>query len=285
MPFEVVGHRGARGLFPENTIEGFRAAAGLGIRSFELDVGMTCDGVVVVHHDTALNPDVARLPDGAWLAGAAPLLKTLDYAELRRFDVGRIRPGSRYAAVHPAQQPIDGARIPRLVDVLALDDGLRITIEMKLPADHPKHAVPPDRMAEAVIAIVDAAAAADRVILSSFTWQALRDVHRRRPSLARSWLTGTATTGDAELWWGASIPYGASVPDIVEAQGGGTWSPEYSQLTETLVSEAHARHLRVVPWTVNHPADIARLLRWGVDGVITDRPDLARAVSASGHGA
>ena len=253
--FELLGHRGARGLFPENTLEGFRAAIALGFDGFELDVGLTRDGVVVVHHDPALNPDITRTPDGTWLR-CRRLLKDLTFAELGRFDVGRIRPGCRYAALFPEQHPMDGARIPRLADVLALDTGIRLTIEMKL---HPDRTVAPEPMAEAVVAVVEAAGAAGRVTLSSFEWRSLQHLGRIRPGLARAWLTPRRT------------------PRRMPEAGGGTWSPEHGGLTQALLRQAHALNLRVIPWTVNDPADMARLIRWGVDGLISDRPDLAQA--------
>jgi len=273
---ELLGHRGARGLFPENTIEGFRAAMALGVRAFELDVGLTRDGVVVVHHDPALSPDIARAPHGGWLAPPGPLLQDLSFAELQRFDVGRIRPGSGYAARYPAQAPIDGARIPRLAEVLALDAGARITIEMKTRPDRPDWTAPPERMAEAVAAVVDAAGAAARVAVSSFDWRGVRHMRRIRPGIARAWLTEPRTVRDAPTWWDRAPPTADAVPDAVAAEGGGTWSPEHTGLMQAELDCAHALGLRVVPWTVNEPAAIARLLRWGVDGLITDRPDLAR---------
>src|SRR3954452_25615833 len=77
---DLQGHRGARGLFPENTLEGFRAARALGVTAFELDVGMTADGVVVVSHDPALTPDISRDADGVWLHGRGPLIRSLTLA-------------------------------------------------------------------------------------------------------------------------------------------------------------------------------------------------------------
>src|SRR5580698_9247957 len=109
--FNLQGHRGARGLFPENTLEGFAAALAIGVTTFELDVAMTADGVPVVSHDAAFNPDLVRGPDGAWLAAPGPLISTLRLAELAAYDVGRMRPGSEYAAQFPGQAPHDGARI------------------------------------------------------------------------------------------------------------------------------------------------------------------------------
>lgn len=277
MATDIQGHRGARGLFPENTVEGFRAAIARGVRAFELDVGITRDKVAVVHHDPAPSPDIARGPDGAWIAEAGAPLRERAYAELRALDVGRLRPGSAYAARYPDQAPIDGARIPRLEEVLALDASVRFTLEMKLLADHPDWTVPPEEMAERVAAVVDAAGAARRVTVSSFDWRGVRHMRRIRPDIPRAWLTSAETVAKAALWWGGATPepHGGSVPGAVAAEGGGTWSPEHPDLTEALVAEAHALGLRVVPWTVNRTEDMARLIAWGVDGIITDRPDLA----------
>src|SRR5580658_7410921 len=91
---DLQGHRGARGLFPENTLSGFAAALAIGVDSFELDVAVTADGVPVVSHDAVLNPDLTRGPDGDWVSARGPLIHTLSLAELEAFDVGRIRPGS-----------------------------------------------------------------------------------------------------------------------------------------------------------------------------------------------
>src|SRR6266568_1242254 len=121
--FELQGHRGARGLFPENTLDGFTAAVALGVDALELDVAITADDVAVVFHDVRLNPDIVRGPDGAWLEGEGPTIRSLDLAAIGRFDVGRIHPGSRYGAHFPDQAPQDGARIPTLAAVFAVTPG------------------------------------------------------------------------------------------------------------------------------------------------------------------
>lgn len=281
-PFDVQGHRGARGLFPENTLEGFRNAVSIGVRAFELDVGMTRDGVVVVSHDPALNPDITRDASGAWLSERGPLLRGLTYAEVCRYDVGRIRPGSAYAALYPDQTPCDGACIPTLEAVLNLDPGLRFTIELKTDPAHPRWTVAAQVLAEAVLAVVDAAGAADRVMIESFDWRGPRHIRTVRPALRLAWLTRAETVRMAELWWGGPHPadFGGSVPRAVAAEGGAVWAPDHADLTQELVIEAHALGLAVIPWTVNRPADMRRLIGWGVDGLITDRPDLARTIIA-----
>ncbi len=133
---DLQGHRGARGLAPENTLVAFARALGLGVSTLELDLGVTRDGVVVVGHDPLLRGEIARGPDGAWLEGEGPALHDLTFAELQSYDVGRIRPGTAYAAEFPEQAPADGERMPRLTDVFALGEragsrAVRFNLEIK----------------------------------------------------------------------------------------------------------------------------------------------------------
>ena len=100
---DIVGHRGARALHPENTLAGFQAALAAGTRQFEADAGMTRDGVVVLCHDPFLPGDIARTPDGAWLGSRRVLLHGIDHDHLQAFDVGRLRPGSRGGRRFPRQ--------------------------------------------------------------------------------------------------------------------------------------------------------------------------------------
>ncbi len=106
---ELQGHRGARGLFPENTLVGFAGALAIGVDAIELDVAVTADDVVVVTHDPRLNPDITRTGDGTWLGQAGPAIRSLRAADLRHYDVGRIRPDCAYATLFPDQRPHDGA--------------------------------------------------------------------------------------------------------------------------------------------------------------------------------
>jgi glycerophosphoryl diester phosphodiesterase len=285
--FLLIGHRGARGLFPENTCEGFSQALAFGIDGIELDVGVTADAVPVVCHDPALNRDLVRTADGHWLPGPGPLIRSLTAAELARYDVGRTRPGSPAALANPAQVPHDGACIPQLDEVLARFD-TQFMIEMKTLADQPDWTVPAIEMAELVADVVEARGAAGRVRIESFDWRGPRHLRRTRPGLPLAWLTTRATVAAARLWWDGPTPadYGGSVPRVVAAEGGGRsgdiWAPGYVDLTAELIVEAHELGLAVVPWTVNLPEDMARLIEWGVDGLVTDRPDLGRTVMTAG---
>ena len=274
---DIQGHRGARGLFPENTLEGFRAAAALGVTAFELDVALTADGVVVVSHDPALNPDLTRDASGGWLDGRGPLIRSLSRAELCRFDVGRLRPGSGTASRFPDQTPIDGARIPELAAVLEALPAARFTVEVKTDPGHPDWTAAPDVLTDATLAVIDRAGAAGRVTLELFDWRVQRHVRRSRPEIRLAWLTCAETVREPALWWDG-IADVASVPDCVAAEGGPVWARDHTDLTEAQVSRARALGLFVLPWTVNQPADMQRLIDWGVDGIISDRPDLALAM-------
>ncbi len=273
---DIQGHRGARALFPENTLEGFLATAALGVTAFELDVGLTADGVVVVTHDSALNPDVVRDASGEWLSERGPMIHSLTYADLRHYDVGRLRPGSRLAASFPDQQPYDGARIPPLAAILTAMPDARFTIEVKTHPGHPERTASAEALSNATLAVIDGASAAERVIVEAFDWRVQRHIRRRRPDIKLAWLTSAETVREFALWWdGTTAP---SVPAAVAAEGGPVWAPGFETLTEAAVREAHASGLSVLPWTVNQPSDMRRLIEWGVDGLISDRPDLALAL-------
>jgi glycerophosphoryl diester phosphodiesterase len=279
--FQIIGHRGARGLFPENTIEGFAAALAIGVRRFEIDIAVTADDVPVVCHDPVLNPDITRGPDGLWLAEAGPPIRALSLGELVAYDVGRIRPGAAYAARYPDQQPIDGARIPTLAAVLRAAPEAVFTIELKTFPLRPELTVPGPRMADLVVEAAEAADALRRIRVQSFDWRGPRHLGRVRPEIARAWLTEPKTVAAAEGWWGVDKA-GGSVPAAVAAEGGDTWSPEHASLGAAEVAEAMALGIAVIPWTVNDPVEMSRLIAWGVAGLITDRPDLAAALVPHG---
>lgn len=260
--FDLQGHRGARGHAPENTLAGFERALAIGVDTLELDVGVTRDGVVVIHHDRRLNPDVARGVDGKWVSAPAPTIYSLSYAELARYDVGRIRPGSDYARRFPHQQPIDGTRIPRLSDLWPIAPRVRFNIETKLVPEAPEETLPPEPFARAVIAEVRRAGVAPRTTIQSFDFRTLAVVQREAPEIRTAYLT-SGQRGDA-------------VAKSVHALQGTIWSPNYQDLDPVALAAARGFGLKVIPWTVNEPGDIARVLAMNVDGIISDYPDRVR---------
>jgi glycerophosphoryl diester phosphodiesterase len=292
--FDLQGHRGARGLSPENTLPAFARALGLGVTTLELDAAVTRDGVVVVSHDPRLNPDLARDPDGEWIARPGIAIFSLTAADLARYDVGRLRPGSAYAALYPEQVPVDGTRIPTLREVFALarkagNTGVRFNVETKIRPDRPHETLGPEAFADAVVAVVREAGVEARTTIQSFDWRTLRHVGKRHPDLVTVYLTEPGTEqmaagpGGPSEWLAGFDPaaFAGSVPRLVHAAGGRVWSPQYRELRAATLAEAHRLGLRVIPWTVNRPADMGALIALGVDGLITDRPDLARQEMAA----
>jgi glycerophosphoryl diester phosphodiesterase len=259
--FDLQGHRGARGYLPENTLPGFERALAIGVDTLELDVGVTRDGVVVIHHDRRLNPDVARGADGKWVTAPAPTLYSLSYRELQDYDVGRIRPGSEYAQRFPHQQPIDGARIPRLDELFARAGAkVRFNIETKLVPEAPDETLPPEPFARALIAEVRKAGVAARTTIQSFDFRTLKIVEREAPEIMTAYLTSGKNSDPAK----------------VKAAGARLWSPDFRDLDPAKIAAARAAGLRIVAWTVNEPADIAKVLQLGIDGIISDYPDRVR---------
>ena len=290
---EIQGHRGARGLLPENTIPAFERAVELGVDVLELDLGLTRDGVPVVHHDRALDPDRTRDSAGAWLAPPGPFLNAMDLAELSQFDVGRAAPGSPISERFPDQLPWDGARIPTLAEVLALGrrpgaGAIRFNIETKVTPLAPEETAGPEEFARAVVEVLRAEGMLDRANLQSFDWRVLREARELAPDLStvcltaeRRWIDNVLRGRPGPSPWTAGLDieaFDGSVPRMVTAAGCAVWSPYYRDLTEETLAEARSRGLKVVVWTVNETDDMLALARLGVDGIITDYPD--RAIEA-----
>jgi glycerophosphoryl diester phosphodiesterase len=294
--FDLQGHRGARGLAPENTLEGFAVALAIGVTTLELDLAMTKDDVLVVSHDRKLNPDHTRGPDGKFLEAEGAAIRSLTLAEVRRYDVGRLKPGTDYARSFPEQQPVDGARIPPLAELFDLvkrasADHVRFNIETKITPTSGDETPDPETFAAAVAKAVSDAGLVSRVSIQSFDWRTLMALKRIAPEIERVCLTAEALNFDtirrgepgASPWTaGLDIDdFGGSVPRLVQAAGCQVWSPLHRNAKADDVAAAKALGLKVIPWTVNERADMERLIALGVDGIITDYPDRLRAVMAA----
>ena len=233
--FEAQGHRGARGLMPENTIAGFARAVAAGVHMLELDVVMSADGELVVHHDLQLSPYLARGGDGKWIEPPASVLRSMTWAAIQKIDVGRIKPGSRYARRFAKQQAIDGTRIPKLSDVFdwlhnSGADHVGLNIETKINPLQPDLSPTPEALAEAVVKLARGEAERRTIVIQSFDWRTLRRVQEIAPELATSylsaqqaWLDNIQRDQDGTSPWtaGADVDdYRGSVPRLIKAPGG-----------------------------------------------------------------
>jgi len=293
--FDLQGHRGARGLVPENTLEAFATALSIGVTTLELDLAMTKDGILVVSHDSYLNPAHTRGPDGNFLAAQGPAIRSLTFAELQGYDVGRLKPGTTYAAAFPEQRGMDGVRIPKLTDVFDLvrqakADHVRFNIETKLTPTSGADTPDPETFAAAMAQAVRDAGLAARVTLQSFDWRTLQVMRRIAPEIDRVCLTDDGGEGDTLARgrpgpspWTAGLDiddFDGSTPRLVAAAGCSVWSPNFRNLTAASLAEAGALRLLVIPWTVNERADMLRLIEMGVSGIISDYPNRLREVMA-----
>lgn len=294
--FDLQGHRGARGLAPENTLAAFKVALAIGVSTLETDLALTSDGVLMLSHEPRLTAALTRGADGRWLSEDGAPFFSLKAEELAQYDIGRLNPAHKYAAQWTEQSPVDGERIPtlqQLFDVArdARSPGgrpVRLNLETKITPTSGNTTPDPANYAKAVVNAVHAAGMSGRVTVQSFDWRTLREVRRLAPELATACLTidssgmnTVAPDASGASPWHAGLKlsdHGGSLAHLARAAGCTIWAPFWRNVTVENVADAHAVKLKVIPWTVNDAAEIDRLVALGVDGVITDYPDRARRV-------
>ena len=257
---DIQGHRGARGLLPENTLPAFQKALELGVDTLELDLAVTKDGVLVISHDPHVNPEICTGPAGAEVA-ADLAIHSLTQAELAQYDCG--------AKANPnfeSQVAVPGTQIPTLAEVLELGQGnsVRFNIETKITPEWEQAGLTPAPMEFARLAVeqVQKAGLIDRVTLQSFDFRTLTAAHELAPELELA-----ALSDDPEFI--------AAAPGNLGDLPVQVFSPFFGLLDSDRVKEIQAAGYKVIPWTVNNPEDIREVLAWGVDGIISDYPDRA----------
>ena len=284
--FDLQGHRGARGLLPENTLAGFDRTLDIGVTTLELDIVITADDVPVIHHDAHLNPAMTRDAQGRWLQGRGPLIRSLTLAQLQTYDIGRLDPGSAYARDFPAQQSVDGERVPTLAALFERvkargADQVRFAIETKIHPGRPDESPAVEAFVSALLATIRSAGMTHRVRLISFDWRTLRRVRELEPTIETTCITVESAQGSNTRYppmvLGMARDTYPSVAHMVKAAGCVAWSPNFPSLDAERVRAARALGLQVLPWTVNEATDMDRLIAWGVDGIVSDYPDRLRA--------
>ena len=265
--FDRQGHRGCRGLMPENTIPAMRKALDLGVTTLEMDVLISQDHQVVLSHDPFMEADFVLTPTGQRLAPTEQLqhrLYGLPYSKIRHYDVGSLGNPK-----FPRQQKMATYK-PLLSEVIdSAESYARLrhrplphyNIETKTtPAGdgilHPA----PEQFVELLLAVVQAKGIGGRITIQSFDPRTLELVHHADPALHTALLVDNAEELAANLQRLSFQP--------------SSYSPHYRLVTADLVADCHRRGIRVIPWTVNSAADLLHLTRLGVDGIITDYPDL-----------
>lgn len=280
----LIGHRGARGLMPENTIEGFEFTLELGVTALEFDVLFSKDNVPVITHDYCLSAASTRDNTGKWLKKNGPNINELTLSELREFDVGGLDEGSQYGQRYPEQKFLSGVRIPTLLELLDFanlpnNENLYLLLEIK--------SGPGLNASKAVNQIVDEVREKKlepRTVLHSFNWDLLKECQSVAPEIPCSFLSELPGNDDEPLdeYFEDHTPdfssFDVSIPKAIANQNGQMWCPNFRDVTEDLVREAHNMGLVVCAWTVNEIEDLEKMVNAGVDGIITDYPNRAKKV-------
>ncbi len=266
--FDVQGHRGARGLMPENTIPAFITALDSGVTTLELDVVITRDRQVVVSHEPWMSATICIKPDSSEIDPEEEMkynIYAMDYAQVRQYDCG-----SKGNARFPEQQKRQVAK-PLLADVIkAVEDHIKsysgyevdYNIEIKsLPAGDDKFHPKPQEFSDIVYQVIDAYLPWERIVIQSFDFRVLRYWHERYPDVRLAALVENKKSIDENL---ADLGFSPSI-----------YSPYYKLLTRSQVRHLHQKKIRVIPWTVNDPKDMLAVKGMNVDGLITDYPDRA----------
>lgn len=288
-----IGHRGAAGLAPENTLSAFQKACETGVDAVELDVFLTADDNIVVHHDYTLKPETTRTADGEWLNRSGPALRDLTLVQLKAYDVGRLKPNTRYSRRYPQQQPVDGERIPTLGEVISLlaskcDEATQLWVEIKTNPENANLTPSPETIAGAVVKLLRERNYTGRARILAFDWRVLVHIQKIASEIPVVYLShvgarfNTIRPGQpgASPWMaGLDIDdFSGSIPRAVLSAGGRYWAPYYQYITRALLEEAHQLGIKVYVWTVDSRSEMVRLIEMGIDGIITNRPDILKSV-------
>ena len=289
-PFDAQGHRGARGLLPENTLPAFRRALELGVTTLELDVGLTADDVLVATHNRRISGKLCLGAGGERLPQEGARVRDLSLAEIRELDCGSLNP-DRGSFPEPPRRNLPGTPIPTLDEVFdlaaELDPEVRFNIEIKHDPTVDDTAPLPEMVA-ALVERIAARGLIERATVQCFDWRALELVKGLEPRLTTAALLSPETLrgpgGSASPWLnGLSLDDagGTSVGLLTAARRHvDLFSPYWRQVLPgaygylgSTVEEIQQAGFPVVPWTVNPPERMEKLLDQGVDGLITDYPD------------
>ncbi|SDK29536.1 glycerophosphoryl diester phosphodiesterase [Catalinimonas alkaloidigena] len=266
-PLDVQGHRGCRGLYPENSIPAFMHALELGVTTLEMDAVITKDRQVILSHEPFMSPEICRNAAGAPTdedeARARFNIYQMTYDEVRAFDCGS-KPHPRF----PDQQKIPVIK-PRLADVIDRVEQWRVVngkpavfynIETKsTPEGDEKFHPAPEAFVKLLVGVLEEKRILDRSILQSFDVRTLQVAHQLYPDLRLALLVENEASPEAQLETLGFVP--------------AIYSPHFELVDTTLVSFCHTRSMQLIPWTVNEADEIRRMKRLGVDGIISDYPD------------
>lgn len=275
---DLQGHRGARGLKPENTWPAFEEAVRHRMTTLELDTVLTKDHKIVIHHDSETNPTICQKKDGTEIVSTS--LYELTLAELKQLDCG-----TKKNPKYPEQVPVPGTELITIEEFFTLvtdlekrnpkQPKLKFNIETKFPNDD-KANLPAEKVRDHVTLLVQAvekAKVVERTTIQSFYVPALPIVKEKNPKIKTSALFSLTYFQGAMMKLGFGNGTRQNALEKTLEVKADIISPYFLYVTKEFVQEVHSKKISVIPWTVNDPEEMKRLIEAGVDGIITDYPD------------
>jgi len=278
---EVYAHRGGAGLYPESSLIAYQHAIALGVDVLDVDIGVTKDGVIVASHFSYLTPELTRDANGAWLSSNKPLLiKDFTFEQLQQFDIGFIKPDSEYAKQHPNRQSLPDIRIASLQQIFDLAKNhpkLRFQLEVKTDPTRPDETVRVEDFMQALNQLLINNQISHRVEVHSFDWRNMLLLQQLNSDVKTSyitskyWIEPELTT----IWQaGHSVASYNNYAHLIAELGGNIWCPDFRDIsTQCMVDDTHKMGLKLTSWTVNEPESMQKLVKLGLNGIITDYPD------------
>jgi glycerophosphoryl diester phosphodiesterase len=274
--FDLQGHRGARGLMPENSIPAFVSALNWGVTTIEMDVAVTKDQKIIVSHEPWMSPEICLKPDGSEIAPSANPTQWINIYQLTYDQIQAYDCGTKLHPRFPDQQKMAVTK-PLLRDVIAaVEDHIKsytqyevdynIEIKSMPEGDHKFHPAP-EEFSDLVFEIIDQYLPWERVVIQSFDFRVLKYWHQKYPSVRLAALVEGKATPQAAREALNSLGFNPSV-----------YSPDYLLLDKETVTIMHKKKIRVIPWTVNDVEAMKTLKSLGVDGLITDYPNRAAEI-------
>ena len=282
---KIYGHRGARGVLPENTLESFKYLFENNINAYETDILISKDFVPVIAHDFRLDPSRTKDNEGNWIEDENLKIFDLTYEELLKFDVGSVNKLSRYGRRFINQKKLENQRIPKLSELLEMSsknksEKLLINLEIKSTPEEENLTPDPEDTVKLIMNDINESSLKDKIIVSSFDWRTLTVIKNNYPEIPRAYLTQhlTGININQTIYnrspWLSFLPYyeNHELPGIIKSQGGKAWHPYRKDITKKLVDISHQEDLPVNVWTVNKEYDMLKMIEYGVDGIMTDYP-------------
>ena len=277
---KIYGHRGARGVLPENTLESFKYLFENNIHAYETDILISKDFIPVITHDFRLDPSYTKDINDNWIEDENIKIIDLTYDQILQFDVGTLNKLSKYGRKFVNQKSLQNQKIPKLSELLKLTsdnivEDLLINLEIKSTPVEKNLTPEPDEMVKIIIDEVSRSNLEDRIIYSSFDWRVLREIKERGSKIPRAYLTSGARGKiyDKSPWLDFTpLHNGVELPELIRALGGSAWHPNYKDVNKEIVQISHDKGLPVNVWTVNRESDMLRMIDYGVDGIMTDYP-------------